>query len=108
MEIHIDPIDKKELWNYYKSDTFVQSHDKVYGYETFTTIWNEVFPKVKIREYKKVTCKCEICDACKNLMTRSKSKALRLVIRQYKLMHRSFYMGEKFVIILSTKSRGCK
>lgn len=97
MEIHIDPIDKKELWNYYKSDTFVQSHDKVYGYETFTTIWNEVFPKVKIREYKNVTGKCEICDACKNLMTRSKSKALRLVIRQYKLMHRSFYMGEKLL-----------
>ena len=87
MEIHIDPIDKKELCNYYKSDTLAQSHDKVYGYESFTTIWNEVFPTVKIRDYKNVSGKCEICDACFNLMTRSKLKALPLIIRQYKLMH---------------------
>jgi hypothetical protein len=87
----------KEVWNYYKSDPFVQSHDQVYSYDTFTRIWRDVFPKVKIREYKNVTGKCEICDACKNLMAQSKSKALRLVIRQYKLMHRSFYMGEKLL-----------
>jgi hypothetical protein len=30
-------------------------------------------------------------------MAQSKSKALRLIIRQYKLMHRSFYMGEKLL-----------
>ena len=75
----------------------MQSHDKIYGYDTFTRIWRDVFPKVKIREYKNVTGKCEVCDACKKLMAQSKSKALRLVIRQYKLMHRSFYMGEKLL-----------
>ena len=69
----------------------------MYGYDAFTKIWRDVFPKVKIREYKNVTGKCEVCDACKNLMAQSKSKALRLVIRQYKLMHRSFYMGEKLL-----------
>ena len=82
MEIHIDPIDEKEVWNYYKSDPFVQSHDKVYGYEAFTKIWRDVFLKVKVREYKNVTGKCEVvCDACKNLVSQSKSKALRLIIR---------------------------
>ena len=97
-EIHIDPIDEKEVWNYYKSDPFVQSHDKVYCYDTFTRIWRDVSPKVKIRQYKNITGKCEVCDACsKNLMTQSKSKALRLIIRQYKLMHRPFYMGEKLL-----------
>ena len=43
-EIHIDPIDEKEVWNYYKSDPFVQSHDKDYFYDTFTRIWRDVFP----------------------------------------------------------------
>ncbi len=90
-EVHIDPIDIKEVWNLYKTDTVVASEEKVYGYEAFTKIWRDVFPKVKIREYKNVTGKCEVCDACKNLMASSKSKALRIVVRQYKLMHRSFY-----------------
>ena len=96
-EIHIDPIDIKEVWNLYKTDPVVASEEKVYGYEAFTKIWRDVFPKVKIREYKNVTGKCEVCDACKNLMASSKSKALRIVVRQYKLMHRSFYMGEKLL-----------
>jgi hypothetical protein len=53
---------------------------------------------MKIREYKNVTGKCEVCDACKNLMASSKSKALRIVVRQYKkLIHRSFYMGKKLL-----------
>ena len=30
-------------------------------------------------------------------MTQSKSKALRLIVRQYKLMHRAYYMGEKLL-----------
>ena len=30
-------------------------------------------------------------------MVQSRSKALRVIIRQYKLMHRSFYMGEKLL-----------
>ena len=30
-------------------------------------------------------------------MSQSKSKALRIIVRQYKLMHRAFYMGEKLL-----------
>jgi len=56
-----------------------------------------VFPKVKIREYKNVTGKCEICEACKKMMSQSKSKALRVIVRQYKMMHRAYYMGEKLL-----------
>ena len=52
---------------------------------------------MKICEYKNVTGKCEVCEACKKLMTQSKSKALRIIVRQYKLMHRAFFMGEKLM-----------
>jgi len=96
-EIHIDPISEVEVWNEYKADPFVLSHEKVYGYDNFTKIWRDVFPKIKIREYKNVTGKCEVCEACKRMMSQSKSKALRVIVRQYKLMHRSFYMGEKLL-----------
>ena len=75
-EVHIDSIDEKEVWNFYKSDPLMQSHDKVYGYDTFTRIWRDTFAtKVKIRQYKNVIGKCEVYDACKNLMAQSKSKA---------------------------------
>lgn len=56
-----------------------------------------MFPKVKIREYKNVTGKCEICEACKKMMSQSKSKALLVIVRQYKMMHRAYYMGEKLL-----------
>lgn len=86
-----------EVWNEYRTDSFVQSHEKVYNYESFAKIWREVFPNVKIREYKNVTGKCEICEACKKMMSQSKSRALRLIVRQYKVMHRAYYMGEKLL-----------
>ena len=69
-----------EVWNEYRTDSFVQSHEKVYNYESFAKIWREVFPNVKIREYKNVTGKCEICEACKKMMSQSKSRALRLIV----------------------------
>jgi len=67
-------IDEKEVWNCYKSDPLMQSHEKVYGYDTFTRTFAT---KVKIHQYKNVIGKCDVCGACKNLMTQSKSKALR-------------------------------
>ena len=96
-EIHIDHITHVEVFEEYKSDPYVNSHDKVYGYDAFVKIWREVFPKVKIRQYKNVTGKCAVCDACKNMMSKAKSKSMRIIVRQYKLMHRAFYMGEKLL-----------
>ena len=96
-EIHIDPITETEVWNEYRSDVFVQSHSEVYSYKSFTKIWRDVFPKVKMREYKNVTGKCEVCEACKSMISGSKSKAQRILVRQYKLMHRAYYMGEKLL-----------
>ena len=77
----------------------------MYAYNAFNSIWNNCFPKVKIREYKNVTGKCEICEACKSMISQSKSKALRVIVREYKLMHRSYYMGEREATLLS-KARG--
>ena len=51
-EIHIDPIDIKEVWNLYKTDPVVAFEEKAYAYEAFTKIWRDVFPKVKIRDTK--------------------------------------------------------
>ena len=96
-EIHIDHISHVEVFEEYKSDPYVNTHDKVYGYEAFVRIWREVFPKVKIRQYKNVTGKCSVCDACKNMMSKAKSKSMRIIVRQYRLMHRAFYMGEKLL-----------
>lgn len=52
---------------------------------------------MKIREFKNVTGKCEVCEACKSMMSGSKSKAQRMLIRQYKILHRAYYMGEKLL-----------
>ena len=76
---------------------FIQSHTEIYSYKSFTKIWRDVFPKVKIREYKNVTGKCEVCEACKSMMSGSRSKAHRILVRQYKILHRAYYMGEKLL-----------
>ena len=102
-EIHLDPIRKKDVWEEYRIDPFVLSHGddeekhKVLNYAQFVNIWNNCFPKVKIREYKNVCGKCAICEAIKEKMHSTKSKAMRIIIRRYKLLHRAFYMGEKLL-----------
>lgn len=96
-EIHIDVISQTEVFEEYKTDPYVLSHEKVYSYNSFIKIWRDVFPKIKIREYKNVTGKCAVCDACKNMSSKNRSKSMRLIIRQYKLMHRAYYMGEKLL-----------
>jgi hypothetical protein len=96
-EIHIDFVSKDEVYEEYKADPFVNSHDKVYEIGAFLKIWREVFPKVKMREYKNVTGKCAVCDACKNMMRQCRNKSVRIIIREYRLMHRAYYMGEKLL-----------
>ena len=69
------------------------------SYNQFLTIWNKCFPKVKIREgiKEKICGKCAICEGIKEKMNSTKSRAMRIIFRRYKLLHRAFYMGEKLL-----------
>jgi len=96
-EIHLDPVTKKEVYEEYKSDAFVNSHSAIYSYSEFAKLWNSCFPKVKIREYKNVSGKCDICEALKNMMHKTKSKAFRIITSRYRVLHRAYYMGEKLL-----------
>ena len=54
-EIHFDPVDKRELWAEYIDDINVDFPDEeTLCYAEFCRMWRDVFPNVKIREYKQV------------------------------------------------------
>jgi hypothetical protein len=65
------------------------------GYTSFLEIWSKCFPHVKIREYKAVSGKCDVCAA----LTYSRRQKLDHATRKYVLdlftLHRSMYMGER-------------
>ena len=109
-ELHLDPIAKKEVWEEYCQDPFVLTNDEempILSYNQFLTIWNKCFPKVKIREYKNVCGKCAICEGIKEKMNSTKSRAMRIIFRRYKLLHRAFYMGEKLLYYQRRAEAAC-
>jgi len=53
-EIHLEPIDIKEIWNEYQDDLKQVNEDTV-SYIEFGCMWKYCFSHVKIREYKAVT-----------------------------------------------------
>ena len=75
----------------------VRKKHEILTYGQFVQLRNDCFPKVKIREYKNVCGKCAICEGIKERMHSTKSKAMRIIMRRYKLLHRAFFMGEKLL-----------
>lgn len=52
-EIHLEPQEKKEIWEEYQSDCFELLLDEdPMGYDAFLKLWDEAFPHVSIRIFK--------------------------------------------------------
>jgi len=53
-EVHLEPIDIKDVWGEYNED---MSHtgERTLSVNEFGQIWLSCYPHVKIREYKAVT-----------------------------------------------------
>jgi hypothetical protein len=97
----LDSIEKEEVYEIYLADPIVEDAGTTrYSYSQFTTLWKKAFPKVKIRKFKNVAGKCDNCEQFKYLMKHLKKRSSRRIIRQYRLLHRNYYMGEKLMYYL--------
>jgi hypothetical protein len=71
-----------------------------YSYAQFCSLWKTAFPKVKIRKFKNVAGKCDCCEQFKHLMMNLRKRSSRRIIRQYRVLHRAYFMGEKLLYYL--------
>ena len=100
-EIHLDSIEKEEVYEIYCADPIVEDAGSTrYSYSQFCSLWKKAFPRVKIRKFKNVAGKCDPCEQFKYLMKHLKKRSSRRIIRQYRLLHRNYYMGEKLMYYL--------
>lgn len=96
-EIHLDRIEKRELWEIYKNAIIAHyADDEFVDYGTFCSIWSNSFPHVKIRKHKSVSGKCLTCHEINQLTLNSTEKAIHVAAKQLHLMHRAGnYMLER-------------
>jgi len=93
-EVHLEPIDIKEIYEEYLDDA------KSTGFEAlnttnFTKIWRNLFPHVKIREFKAVTGKCSTCAKLSDARKLYKDREQRVYLTEMHFLHRSAYMNER-------------
>ncbi len=65
------------------------------SYSNFLKLWAACFPHVKVREYKAVSGKCDVCAALNTIRRQKLDHATRGYIVRLFTMHRSMYMGER-------------
>ena len=92
-EIHLDSIEKEEVYNIYCADPIVEDAGTTrYSYSQFCSLWKKAFPRVKIRKFKNVAGKCDPCEQFKYLMKHlevSKSCSLNLHLKHCFLLVKS-------------------
>jgi hypothetical protein len=93
---HIDPVDKIEVYQLYiHDDTVLETTSQILTYGAFCCLWERAFPKVVMRKYKSVDGKCHCCEQLVNLNRTCTLRSDKLLIRNYKIMHRNAVIGEK-------------
>jgi hypothetical protein len=96
-EIHLDPIDKKEVWKEYRQEILqFETEAELLKYSAFCALWDSAFPHVKIREYKAVTGKCVFCATLSKLRCSTKSPMMRFEISDLHVLHKHTYMHERW------------
>jgi hypothetical protein len=93
-EIHLDAQPIRAIHDEYK-DLMVSLSAPFLGYSNFINVWKSCFSHVKIREYKAVSGKCEICAALTDMRRRKLDAASRRYVVELFALHRSMYMGER-------------
>lgn len=95
-EIHLDPIEKKTIWEEYVRDIVEwYSDDNYYSYSKFTELWDLLFPFVSIRVYKAVTGKCNCCALICGLRWTYRDQLRRNLLKELHTFHRGTFMKER-------------
>jgi hypothetical protein len=95
-EIHLELVEKIEIYNEYKTACIQIYKDDTYlTYDRFIKLWGDVFPHVKIRVYKQVSGKCDTCTKLSALRIEMHSHLQRAIISELFAHHRTMYMGER-------------
>jgi hypothetical protein len=58
-------------------------------------LWKICFPHVKVREFKAVSGKCDVCAALTNIRRQKMDYATQQYVARLFALHRSMYMGER-------------
>jgi len=64
----------------------------------FNKLWDAIFPYVKVRKFKLVSGKCDMCAMLSEIRckaTASGKKHIKQKVNELILLHRSFYMKER-------------
>ena len=95
-EIHLDPIEKKTVWEEYVRDISDWYPDgKHYSYQKFVDLWTLLFPYVSIREYKAVSGKCNCCGLLSGYRWSYRDPIRRNLLKELHAFHRSTFMQER-------------
>ena len=94
-QVHLSMCEKKDVYEEYISDDVIIDSGECYCLTEFRSIWKNVFPQVKIRKWKNVEGKCNFCECFQTLLKTTRVRSDREILKQYRLMHRAYYMGEK-------------
>lgn len=93
-EIHLEQMDKKDPYKEYVEDCTIDGIRPA-SYELFCLVWRTSFKHVKIREYKSVCGKCQVCSSLSLMRSTFRDRARREMITRLHALHRTAYMGEK-------------
>lgn len=95
-QIHLDPVEKKSIWEEYVRDIVEWYPDeRYYSYGKFLELWDLLFPFVSIREYKAVTGKCNCCALICQLRWTYRDHLRRNLLKELHTFHRGTFMKER-------------
>jgi len=90
-EIHLDNQPLFRLYNMYKTECLGESVD----YTRWRSIWNDLFPHVKMRVFKSVSGKCLTCGMLTGLRSQFIHPELKKMATELHALHRNTYMAER-------------
>jgi len=93
-EIHLEPIEVKEIYAEYVDDAKSSGSEWLCP-SSFVTVWKNLFSHVKIREFKAVSGKCSTCAKLSDARKMYKDQSRRTYITEMHYLHRSAYMNER-------------
>ncbi len=96
-EIHLEPCTVKSIYEEYVNDMklFYSEKNSWLTYSAFGKFWHEYFPNVRIREFKAVSGKCNVCGKLSELRKTTMSRCAKEKLTTLHAYHRSAYMGER-------------
>jgi hypothetical protein len=107
-EIHLEPCTVKSIYDEYVFDMDQELYEEKttsnrgfkLQFSSFCEFWKLIFPTVRIREFKAVSGKCDVCAKLSELRKSAINKVGKQQITTLHSLHRSAYMGERLAYAL--------